>query len=299
MAEDWIKMRCDLYRDPKVIIMADSLMARDGKLAAFVSQHMQRDMTVTRNVTRNATIGGLLSVWSVARKQGKRQEDDLLLPGCSTAVLDDIADLPGFGAAMEQVGWVAETDAGLVFPRFFEENNADPLAAIKAKAAERQRRYRQKNNPPKSNVTEDVTVTSRNALEKSREDSNTPIAPNGAGEGDFSLSDGSPAPKPRAPKRLTQAQKHRTKHATLTETMQRIGSWFGRQPTTLWSVAEYEALETVSPTEKELAGMEAYYSASILEGEDYRRRDVITLLNNWPGELDRARAHYRKTHSAA
>ena len=175
MAEDWIKMRCDLYRDPKVILMADFLMDPEGQLAAFVNQQTQRDINVTRNVTRNVTVGGLLSVWSVARKQGKRHEDDLLLPGCSVSVLDDIADLPGFGAAMEGVGWVSETPQGLVFPRFFEENNADPIASMKAKAAERQRRYRQKNSRLNSNVT----VTSRNAVEKRREEksSTTPLPP--------------------------------------------------------------------------------------------------------------------------
>jgi len=115
MAGDWIKMRCDLYRDPKVILMADELSRPGGDLAAFVSQNMQRDMAVTRNVTRNAVIGGLLSVWGIIRKQGRRENDDLLLKGCGLSVLDDIADMPGFGDAMDMVGWVRESDECLVF----------------------------------------------------------------------------------------------------------------------------------------------------------------------------------------
>ena len=57
MAGDWIKMRTDLYRNPKVCVMADLLMSADGELARYVDQHKQRAMTVTRNVMRNVKIG--------------------------------------------------------------------------------------------------------------------------------------------------------------------------------------------------------------------------------------------------
>ena len=35
--------------------------------------------------------------------------------------------------------------------------------------------------------------------------------------------------------------------------------------------------------------MATYYTARIPRTEDFRRRDLATLLNNWSGELDRAR----------
>lgn len=35
--------------------------------------------------------------------------------------------------------------------------------------------------------------------------------------------------------------------------------------------------------------LEAYYSAALAEREDFRRRDLATLLNNWSGEVTRAR----------
>jgi len=175
MAGDWIKMRTDLYRDPKVCVMADALLAADGDLARHVDQHCQRAMAVTRNVTRNATVGALVSVWGVMRLRGKRQDDDLVCRGVKACVLDDIADLPGFGDAMLGVGWAIETPEGLVFPNFFGDYNADPTAGAASSSAERQRRYRERQkeragakSDAARNVTRDVTVTHRE--EKRREE---------------------------------------------------------------------------------------------------------------------------------
>lgn len=176
MAGDWIKMRTDLYRDPKVCMIADSLINPEGQLAGYVNQHCERNMTVTRNVMRNVTVGALVSVWGVMRTRGKRYEQDLTVKGCSVSVIDDLADLDGFGSAMEDAGWVEQTAEGLVFPNFFEDYNTDPNADQKAKNAERQRRYRER----KRNDNSNVTVTSQSDTEKRREEkSNTPLPPEG------------------------------------------------------------------------------------------------------------------------
>lgn len=171
MADSWIKMRTDLYRDPKVCVMADMLMDDSGDLARYVDQHCQRSMTVTRNVMRNVTVGALVSVWGVMRVRGKCEGTDLVCRGITISVLDDIADLPGFGNAMEAVGWAFEKDGSLVFPRFFEDHNVDPEESSKKKNAERQRRFRERQKQESdviSNVTRNVTVTHRE--EKSREE---------------------------------------------------------------------------------------------------------------------------------
>lgn len=179
MAEDWIKMRTDLYRDPKVCVIADLLLSSDGELARYVSQNMQRDIAVTRNVTRNATVGALVTVWGVMRLRGRRKGSDLFCPFASLSVIDDIADLPGFGDAMASVGWAYQSDDGLVFPRFFEEYNADPAEKNPSPSAERQRRYRERQKtqadgekPSESDVTGNVTrdVTLRHREEKRREE---------------------------------------------------------------------------------------------------------------------------------
>jgi hypothetical protein len=179
MAADWIKMRTDLYRDPKVCVIADALLAPGGDLARYVNQNLQRDMTVTRNVTRNATVGALVTVWGVMRLRGKRNGNDLACAHASLEVIDDIADLPGLGNAMAMVGWVVETESGITFPRFFDDYNADPTEKKHSSAAERQRRYRERqkesqdgvtsdNGDVTRNVTRDVTLRLRE--EKSREE---------------------------------------------------------------------------------------------------------------------------------
>jgi hypothetical protein len=149
MAGDWIKMRTDLYRDPKVCVITDALLSRNGDVTRYVTGDVTR---VTRCLVRNAVVGALVSVWGVARQRGRRQDDDLILSGCALAVLDDIADMPGFGEAMQAVGWVFHTADGVVLPGFFNEYNEDP----KSKSATRQKQYRDRKKAERY-VTGDVT----------------------------------------------------------------------------------------------------------------------------------------------
>jgi len=68
----------------------------------------------------------------------------------------------------------------------------------------------------------------------------------------------------------------------------RIGSWFKRRADTTWSEKEMKALKAISAyktPENELNALEAYYNSS----SSYLRRDIITLLNNWNTEIDRAK----------
>jgi predicted adenine nucleotide alpha hydrolase (AANH) superfamily ATPase len=168
MAGDWIKMRTDLYRDPKVCLIADALLEEKSNLSRYIYQHLQCDMSVTRNVMRNVTVGALVSVWGVLRHRGKRVNNDLLVRHCTVSVIDDVSDVPGFGDAMVAVGWVIETDDGIQFPNFFEEFNVDPTEEQKKKNAERQRRYREKQSGD-SNGLRNVTLTSKsNAREEKR-----------------------------------------------------------------------------------------------------------------------------------
>ena len=91
--------------------------------------------------------------------------------------------------------------------------------------------------------------------------------------------------------RMTATQRKQTRVNTNSKLMNRIGRMLGRKDGTLWTVAEAVALKTVNPQADEIALMEGYYLAEIDRDEDFRRRDLITLLNNWNGELDRARIH--------
>lgn len=66
----------------------------------------------------------------------------------------------------------------------------------------------------------------------------------------------------------------------------RVGSWFGRRLDTAWTEKELKALKMVEETpEEEILLLESYY----MSDAPYKRRDIVTLLNNWNGEIDRAR----------
>jgi hypothetical protein len=152
MSSDWIKMRTDIYRDPKISTMADVLIARGGGC----------NSNVTRNVMRNACVGALVSVWGVVRQRGKRIGSDLRVTCANISALDDISDIEGFGAALESIGWVVQSDNDLVFPRFFDDYNAETGAS---KNAERQRKYRETRK-----ALRNVTVTDESNTEKKREE---------------------------------------------------------------------------------------------------------------------------------
>lgn len=78
--------------------------------------------------------------------------------------------------------------------------------------------------------------------------------------------------------------------------MLEIESWYGRRRTTKWSKKEVKALGEIAETDgfpPDIATVKAYYTAKITPGKnevDIRRRDLLTLLNNWNGEIDRARS---------
>ena len=83
---------------------------------------------------------------------------------------------------------------------------------------------------------------------------------------------------------------------TPTEMQKRFNRFFGRRETTPWSKKEIAALRALGEIEPEvLAQTERYYAAKLPKDGDYRRHDLLTLLNNWNGECDRAR-RYRPTN---
>jgi len=77
-------------------------------------------------------------------------------------------------------------------------------------------------------------------------------------------------------------------NAAFEELKTRIGGWFKRRESTVWSPKEIKALKDVialkTPPE-DIDALEARY----LSGNPYLRRDIITLLNNWNTEIDRAK----------
>ncbi len=81
----------------------------------------------------------------------------------------------------------------------------------------------------------------------------------------------------------------------------RVGKIFHRKPATPWADKEKKALAKLFPmSEESLELIERFYALPETsfptdrsgKREDYRRRDLYTLLNNWAGEMDRANKHF-------
>lgn len=159
---------------------------------------------------------------------------------------------------------------------------------MREKTRERVRRFRDKQRDSDECNAHVTPCNAGNAIQsKSKSKSNTPLPPKGGLVGDLPK-------KPKRHKRLTSTEKRTTKIPANTPAMISIGAWFGRQESTLWTITEAESLARCNPSEKELAGMEGYYLADHGD-KDYRRTSVITLLNNWQSELDRAREWWKKS----
>lgn len=175
MAGDWITMRVNLARDPKVIAIADAL-ASDRSFMDWLTDPVRQSCSrsayehVTRSVTVSVTVTALLVVWGTAREQGHAVGDDLRVTCIGLNGLDAIAGVPGFGEALAGVGWAVE-DQGLgavIFPKFFL-NNVPRDERQRSLARDRQRRKREREGSWRNgasvkkerdiSVTERVTVT--------------------------------------------------------------------------------------------------------------------------------------------
>ena len=87
------------------------------------------------------------------------------------------------------------------------------------------------------------------------------------------------------------------KNVPTTRTAQRIATLFNRRLTTPWSVPEIKAFRALGVIEDtDLETVEKYYTAERAKGDNgFHRRALETFLNNWRGELDKAREFSSKT----
>lgn len=113
----WIKVRTQLFDRPKV-----GSMARRLRLDRF------------------AVLGRLVVFWGwvdAATTTGT-------IPDATFRTLDDIVRTPGFTAALESVGWVELTDAGIVIPEFERWFGS----RIRSRERERAKKQRQRGKAP-------------------------------------------------------------------------------------------------------------------------------------------------------
>lgn len=177
MAGDWIKMRVNLVTHPKVIALSERLSHEGGYqdwsgLAGFIPaiggthEDFEEGVMQALRVTRYVAVTALLRFWGYAHEHAK----DEFIANLRVADIDEITQVPGFGAALESIGWAVydEKRKGTLLPNFNEHN----AVAKDRGAAERQKRYREriKERDVIGDVTRDVTRNYRE--EKRREEVN-------------------------------------------------------------------------------------------------------------------------------
>lgn len=108
MAGDWIKMRGNLWDDPRVARLCD--LTDQGE---------------------SAVIGGLYWLWATADQHSQ----DGTMPGLSLRQIDRKTGIQGFGQALCDIGWISESAEGIQIERFDEHNGAS--AKSRAQTAKR------------------------------------------------------------------------------------------------------------------------------------------------------------------
>lgn len=150
MAGDWIKMRGNLWDDPRV--------------ARLVEETDQSEAAV---------IGGLYWLWATA----DQHSSDGLLHGMTTRTVDRKTGVPGLGQALVGIGWLSETDEGVTVSRFDEHNGAS--AKTRAQTAKRVANHKGNAKVTHAALPEaDKTVSSalpREREEKEKEENPTSI----------------------------------------------------------------------------------------------------------------------------
>lgn len=148
MAGDWIKMRVELQTHPKVVRISSACHADTFR-----------------------TIGGLHAAWSMF----DQQSIDGTLPGVTLDAFDFLIRWPGFSKAMEDVGWLVETEEGIEMPRF--DSHTGKGAKRRVMEMERKRSARMGACDADKKRTDEQT---KSGPEKEKEkDVNTPIPPKG------------------------------------------------------------------------------------------------------------------------
>ncbi|MCW0413502.1 phage replisome organizer N-terminal domain-containing protein [Xanthomonas sacchari] len=98
MAADWIKMRSNLWDDPRVAAIVD---ATDSSEAAV--------------------IGALYWLWAMA----DQHTEDGYLPGLSLRQIDRKTGVAGFAEALKELGWISvSADGGITIANFTDHNGA-------------------------------------------------------------------------------------------------------------------------------------------------------------------------------
>ena len=141
MSGDWIKMRGNLWDDPRVSALVD---ATDSSEAAIV--------------------GALYWLWATA----DQHTEDGVMPGLSVRQIDRKTGLPGFAVAVQAVGWIEVLDTGIRICRFDEHNGAS--AKKRCQTAKRVAKHKANSDPVTHESESGNAVSVSPALPRDREE---------------------------------------------------------------------------------------------------------------------------------
>lgn len=164
MAGDWIKMRSNLWDDPRVARLCDLTDCGEAQV-----------------------IGALYWLWATA----DQHTEDGVMPGLTLRQIDRKTGVPGFGQALCDIGWLADHPEGVRLVRFTEHNGA----SAKRRCSEAQRKANVRAvsdsgrnvsasdaDKPQTAVGQTAPETGRDAeleKEKEKEKKKTPSTPHG------------------------------------------------------------------------------------------------------------------------
>jgi len=154
MAGEWIKVRTNLWTDPRVSQLCD-----------------------LTDASKPAVVGALYWLWSSADEHTQNGH----MPGLSLKAIDRESGVPGMGAALLSIDWIEDTAGGITLTRFEEHNGA----SAKSRAQTAKRVANHKNNAsvtPIAQIANAPTVSSALPREEKRREevkTNTPIPPVG------------------------------------------------------------------------------------------------------------------------
>ena len=133
-AKPWIKMRTDLWDDPRVSALCDALATDEAHI-----------------------IGALYRLWSMADAHSTDGE----LIGLTANAVDRKCGLPGFAAALESVGWLATGDAGVTIPDFGIHNGQSAKSRAQTCLRQQARRKKQTGEADVSRTQRDTSASLR------------------------------------------------------------------------------------------------------------------------------------------
>lgn len=149
MAGDWIKMRSNLWTDPRVLKLCD--------------------MT---DSAENEVVGALYWLWAAA----DQHSEDGSMPGMTLRTIDRKGNVTGLADALLQVGWIEQYDGGLRIARFDEHNGESAKRrCTDAKRKANGRKTSEKLRTEDGQVADDLRESSELEKEKEKESKSTSL----------------------------------------------------------------------------------------------------------------------------